>query len=289
MFWKNGLDLDGTTYGDSDRVADPMFVKDTLPNAELDFDYHLQAFSPAIDKGDPNILDLDGTRSDIGMYGGPFGETYTYQDLAPLAPRNLSAIVDSISIFVKWNTNTEADTAFYNVYLDTTTNFIIDSTKLVSSSTDTFFVQSNPHINTRYVYKVTCVDNQGNESKPSEEIVVDLTSVSTDEYPMAINDYLLYQNYPNPFNPSTKIGYKLKERAYVKLMVYDIKGELISVLVNKEQNAGYYEVEFNVGNGLPSVPNVQGLASGIYLYRIEVIQEGNIPVYSEMKKMILIK
>ncbi len=289
LFWKNGLDLDGTTYGDSDRVADPMFVKDTLPNAELDFDYHLQAFSPAIDKGDPNILDLDGTRSDIGMYGGPFGETYTYQDLAPLAPRNLSAIVDSISIFVKWNTNTEADTAFYNVYLDTTTNFIIDSTKLVSSSTDTFFVQSNPHINTRYVYKVTCVDNQGNESKPSEEIVVDLTSVSTDEYPMAINDYLLYQNYPNPFNPSTKIGYKLKERAYVKLMVYDIKGELISVLVNKEQNAGYYEVEFNVGNGLPSVPNVQGLASGIYLYRIEVIQEGNIPVYSEMKKMILIK
>jgi hypothetical protein len=71
---------------------------------------------------------------------------------------------------------------------------------------------------------------------------------------MTISDFVLYQNYPNPFNPSTKIGYQLKQRAYVKLMVYDIKGELISVLVNKEQNAGYYEVEF-VGNGLPSVPN----------------------------------
>ncbi|HRP37407.1 MAG TPA: T9SS type A sorting domain-containing protein, partial [Candidatus Dojkabacteria bacterium] len=99
--------------------------------------------------------------------------------------------------------------------------------------------------------------------------------------------YLLYQNYPNPFNPNTKIGYQLKERAYVKLMIYDIKGELVSVLINKEQNSGYYEAEFNV-NGQTS--NVKGnLASGIYLYRIEVIGEGKIPVYTEMKKMLMIK
>ncbi|HRN28017.1 MAG TPA: hypothetical protein PLT78_15715, partial [Ignavibacteriaceae bacterium] len=269
--------------------ADPMFVKDTLPNAELNFDYHLQAYSPAIDKGDPNILDLDGTRSDIGLYGGPFGETYTYQDLAPLAPRNLSAVVDSNNITVRWKRNTEADTSYYKVYRDTTINFTIDSTKLVSSSPDTFFVQLNPHINTRFVYKVTCVDNQGNESQPSQELVVTITSVSTNDYPMTISDYVLYQNYPNPFNPSTKIGYQLKERAYVKLMVYDIKGELIGVLVNKEQNAGYYEVEFSSSSIKNPVSSIQNLASGIYLYRIEVIGEGRIPVYTEMKKMLLIK
>jgi hypothetical protein len=71
-------------------------------------------------------------------------------------------------------------------------------------------------------------------------------------------------------------------------MVYDIKGERIAVLVNQEQEAGYYEVEFGVGNGLLSVPDT-GIASGIYIYRIEVIGEGNIPVYTEMKKMMLIK
>jgi nitrous oxidase accessory protein NosD len=289
VFWKNQKNLIGVIYGDSDIVADPMFVKDTIPTADGNYDFHLQAYSPAIDKGDPNILDLDGTRSDIGLYGGPFGETYNYEDLAPLAPRNLSAIVDSNTILVKWNKNTEADTAYYKVYRDTVSGFTIDSTKLVSSSKDTFFVQVNPHNVRRYVYKVTCVDKQGNESKPSTELVVNITSVSMNDYPMTISDYQLYQNYPNPFNPSTKIGYQLKERAYVKLMVYDIKGELVSVLVNKEQNAGYYEVEFNVGNGLPSVPDIQGLASGIYLYRIEVIGEGRIPVYTEMKKMLLIK
>jgi len=289
IFWKNQKNLIGVTYGDSDIVADPMFVKDTIPTADGNYDFHLQAYSPAIDKGDPNNLDLDGSRSDIGMYGGPFGETYTYQDLAPLAPRNLSAIVDSNYILVKWNKNTEADTAYYKVYRDTVSGFAIDSTKLVSSSADTFFVQPIPHNIKRYVYKVTCVDKQGNESKPSEELIVNITSVSMNGYPMTISDYILYQNYPNPFNPSTRIGYKLKESGYVKLMVYDIKGELVSVLVNKEQNSGYYEVEFNVGNGLPSVPDIPGLASGIYLYRIEVIGAGRIPVYTEMKKMILIK
>ncbi len=289
MFWENLTNFIGVTMGDSDRVADPMFVKDTIPNANSNYDFHLQAYSPAIDKGNPDILDLDGTRSDIGMYGGPFGETYTYQDLAPLAPRNLSAVIDSNNITVSWKRNTEADTAFYKVYRDTVINFQIDSTKLISSPTDTFFVQLPPYNSSKYVFKITCVDNHGNESKPSQELVVNITSVSTNDYPMTISDYVLYQNYPNPFNPSTKIGYQLKQRANVKIMVYDIKGELISVLVNKEQNAGYYEAEFSSSSIKNPVSSIQNIASGIYLYRIEVIGEGNIPVYTEMKKMILIK
>lgn len=44
-------------------TVDPKFVSTT--------DYHLQAGSPAINAGDPSILDPDGSRSDIGAYGGP--------------------------------------------------------------------------------------------------------------------------------------------------------------------------------------------------------------------------
>ena len=288
LYW----DLSRLTGGNANAgtgnfYADPMFVNDTIPTANGNNNFQFQKYSPAIDTGDPNILDKDSSRSDIGIYGGPFGDTYTYQDLAPLAPRNLSAVVDTNEIILKWNRNTEADTAYYKVYRDTVVSFQIDSTKLISSQTDTSFIQTIPLKASKYVYKITCMDNQGNESKPSEEVVVDLTYVSTNDYPMTINDYLLYQNYPNPFNPSTKIGYKLKERAYIKLMVYDIKGELITVLVNKEQNAGYFEADFSVISHQSTVGNL--IASGIYLYRIEVIGKGNIPVYSEMKKMILIK
>jgi len=286
LYWKNNTH---TTVGfaQHDILADPMFVNDTIPTYNGSYDYHLQMFSPAIDTGDPNILDVDGSRSDIGAYGGPGGEMYTYIDLSPRPPVNIDAIVDTNNIVVNWNKNTEADTSHYNVYRDTVANFTIDPSKLISSQSDTIYIQPNPQNVESLYYKITAVDNQGNESLPSEEVGVLITSVN--DYQVVIDDYILYQNYPNPFNPTTKIGYKFKERGYVKLMVYDIKGELISVLVNQVQEAGYYEVEFTteVGSGQYAVG--KQLASGIYLYRLEVIGEGNIPRFFDMKKMILIK
>jgi hypothetical protein len=45
--------------------ADPKFVN---PEAG---DFHLQAGSPAINSGAPDIKDPDGSRSDMGVYGGP--------------------------------------------------------------------------------------------------------------------------------------------------------------------------------------------------------------------------
>jgi hypothetical protein len=292
LFWQNRYNTYGQPLiGDSNFInIDPMFVNDTVVSLTNNWDYHLQAYSPAIDKGDPSILDPDGSRSDIGMYGGPFGEIYTYEDLAPRAPRNLSAIVDSGRVKLKWKKNTEADTSHYNIYRSHTPNFIIDSTKLIGTTKDTNYVDILTQTYERLYYKLTCVDKQGNQSKPSEELLVNLVSIN--EYPTLVNDYYMYQNYPNPFNPTTKIGYKLKERGYVKLMVYDIKGERIAVLVNEEKEAGYYEVDFDanslqVGSKQLAVGNA--IASGIYLYRIEVIGEGNIPVYTEMRKMVLVK
>ncbi len=274
-----------TTVGlaEHDIVANPMFVNDTIPVYGGSFDFHLQKYSPAIDAGDSNILDVDGTRSDIGVFGGPLGEEYTYQDLAPRPPVNVTAVLDSNQVLLSWNKNTEADFMSYRIYRDTTKGFIIDSTNLISEQTDTFFVQIVPKEEINLYYKLTAVDSQGNESRPSEEVHIVITSIKTKE-PITLKDYKLYQNYPNPFNPSTKIGYRLKERGYVKLMVYDIKGEMIEVLVNKVQEAGYYEVNFGVKQD--SSPEI---ASGIYLYRIEVIGEGKIPRFSDMKKMILLK
>jgi hypothetical protein len=276
--WQNQINYQNMVGDSTNIYRDPMFFN------EDSSDFHLQKYSPLIDAGDPNILDKDSSRSDIGLYGGPFGESYKYLDLAPRSPINLTALVDTNYITLNWNRNTEADTSFYNVYRDTVINFTIDSTKLVSSSSDTFYVQINPHNVTKYVYKVTCVDKQGNESEPSEEKVVNITSVSVDDYPMTISDYRLYQNFPNPFNPSTTISYRLKERGYVKLYVYDIKGELVSVLVNQTQDAGFYKVDFTTDNRQLTTYN---LASGIYIYQIHVTGENNIPAFTDIKKMIM--
>ncbi|MDR3504104.1 MAG: hypothetical protein P4L79_16155, partial [Legionella sp.] len=242
LYWGNNINVKTGTLNTHEIEADPMFVKDTIPNSQMNFDFHLQKYSPAIDSGDPSILDRDGTRSDMGYLGGPGGETYTYKDLAPRAPVGLDVKQDSGKIVVNWRKNTEADFKNYKLFRDTVQNFTADSTKLISVQSDTVFIQI-PLVNwKKYYYKLKATDNQGNESPLSEEIGI-ITGIN--DKPQMVSEYRLFQNYPNPFNPSTKIGYRLKEAGYVKIMVYDIKGALVRVLVNETKEQGFYETEFN--------------------------------------------
>ena len=284
--WNNEDNFSGFTPDSSNLSVNPMVMKpDTANNGP---DFHLQMFSPLIDRGDPVILDKDGSRSDIGLYGGPFGESYRYLDLPPRVPVNISAELDTNDILLHWNANSEADFNHYNLYRDTTENFITDSSTFVASLTDTFYLHIRPEGIENLYFKLTAIDNQGNESEPSEELHVFLTGIINNEE-FTINNYKLFQNYPNPFNPTTKIGYRLKERGYVKLYVYDIKGELIETLVNKYQEGGYYEVNFDGSESGNSKSGIRKLSSGVYIYQIMVRNEHNIPVFSDIKKMIYLK
>ena len=87
------------------------------------------------------------------------------------------------------------------------------------------------------------------------------------------NEFNLLQNYPNPFNPTTTISFSLANDGFVNLTVFNITGEKVASLVNREYQTGNYTVEFNA-NDLPS---------GIYLYRLSA---GN---FVSTKKMILMK
>lgn len=125
-------------------------------------------------------------------------------------------------------------------------------------------------------------------SEPSEELHLVLTGIKNKEE-FTINSYKLFQNYPNPFNPTTKIAYRLKERGYVKMYVYDIKGELVETLVNQYQEGGYYEVEFTGKANISANSLAKQLASGIYICQIMVSNEHNIPVFSDTIKMLYLK
>ena len=85
--------------------------------------------------------------------------------------------------------------------------------------------------------------------------------------------FALYPNYPNPFNPVTKIKYQVPVTGLVKITVFDVLGNEITVPVNEIKTAGNYETVFNGA----------GLASGVYYYKMEA---GD---FSSTMKMILVK
>ncbi len=72
------------------------------------------------------------------------------------------------------------------------------------------------------------------------------------------SDNKLLGNYPNPFNPGTSISYQIAKAGLVQLKIYDILGNEIDTLINKEQNAGRYEFFWAPKN----------LSSGVYLCRL---------------------
>lgn len=93
-------------------------------------------------------------------------------------------------------------------------------------------------------------------------------------------DFLLNEPYPNPFNPSTQITYSLKKQTKVKLTVYDTLGKEVTVLINKEQSAGSYEIEFNAEQ--------YNLSSGVYFLEMITVDKGK-EVFKESKKLVLMK
>jgi uncharacterized Ntn-hydrolase superfamily protein len=115
-------------------------------------------------------------------------------------------------------------------------------------------------------------------------IVIYGNPVSVNDNPALPDKFYLYQNSPNPFNPSTKIKYTIpnviairqlpeKQSHFVTLKIFDVIGNEIATLVNKEKPAGTYEVEFDAAS----------FPSGVYFYELRA---GN---FVDTKKMILMK
>jgi len=114
-----------------------------------------------------------------------------------------------------------------------------------------------------YSYRLKQIDYDGTFSY-SDIIEVDFTGVV---------EFTLEQNYPNPFNPSTTIRYSLPSEGDIELTVFDVFGSEIETLVNQQQPAGSYSIDFDASH----------LSSGIYFYQLSA---GS---FSQTKKLILLK
>ncbi len=101
------------------------------------------------------------------------------------------------------------------------------------------------------------------------------TSTSVPKPPDSIipQRFGLEQNFPNPFNPITLIRFKVPNRSFVSVKVYNLLGERISELAGKEFVAGVHSVKFDASH----------LASGIYFYTLRTKE------FAQTKKMFLLR
>ncbi|MGE5846534.1 MAG: T9SS type A sorting domain-containing protein, partial [Ignavibacteria bacterium] len=106
-----------------------------------------------------------------------------------------------------------------------------------------------------------------------------LTEIEKNNLFNKIDNYSLFQNYPNPFNPATIIEYQLPIESTLIIKLYDLLGREITTLVNEERKAGRYKIEFNTDN--------YKLSSGVYFVRMTA--KNNTGIFSETKKMVLLK
>jgi len=179
-----------------------------------------------------------------------------------------TAATDS-SILIGWspatdNIGVDHYTINFGLRVDMIHNFLADTP-------DTCY----EHIVTAgmYYYEMFAVDSSGNIGPGT--VVADSisTAVESSSHQDLPESFRLCQNFPNPFNPVTEIRYDLPRDSRVRLEIYNLLGEKVVTLVDRQQERGSHSVLWNAGS----------LASGIYLCRL---QAGG---WSRVNKMVLLK
>ena len=127
--------------------------------------------------------------------------------------------------------------------------------------------------------------NYNNFTTESKQVylkeVARMVKLGTVELPVAVEEerhdipmsYELYQNYPNPFNPTTTIEFSLPKFGHTKLTIYNVMGQVVETLVDREMTGGIHRITFRADR----------YSSGIYFYMLK--SGDNV----EVKKMMLLK
>ena len=134
------------------------------------------------------------------------------------------------------------------------------------------FSKNNPGT-ARVKLKIVDLSSPSNHKSFDFEAVAGKTTGITENNEKIPVKFNLAQNYPNPFNPATKIEFGITEESRVKIEVFNILGEKVTILTDKFLTPGTYTVDFSA----------QNLPSGVYFYKLTANN------YTKVRKMILEK
>ena len=170
-------------------------------------------------------------------------------------------------ITLRWTTASETNNDHFEISRNGVTAGQIEGAGTSTSALQYEWVDDQVANGTSYTYVLIAVDVNGNR-----EEVGTVTATPT-QMAAVITEYALHQNYPNPFNPETQIVFDLVEEGFVTLTVYNLAGQVVTTLVQRELAEGRHSVSFRADH----------LPSGIYMYSLTV--NG----FADQKKMLLIR
>ena len=137
-----------------------------------------------------------------------------------------------------------------------------------ASGTEIFFASADP-----LLYDTDSAWVGASELSPLVQFIAEkIVSVKLTDNSVP-REYTLSQNYPNPFNPSTSINFSIPKSGLTTLKIYNVLGQEVATLMNKDLTAGSYSVDFDA----------RELSSGMYIY---TITNGDFEI---SKKMMLLK
>lgn len=228
---------------------------------------------------------IDGITTDIDgdqRFETPYmGADETGSPL-PVELVSFTANAQGKDISLNWKTASEKNTYYFNIERTSVKNKVIqDDWKIVgevkatgNSTVSKQYSYTDKNITAgMYAYRLKIINLDGS-------FLYSNTVESEIALPV---EFILSQNYPNPFNPSTKIDYQLPVDSKVSIEIFNITGQKVGELVNKEQSAGFYSVELSTGTIHKT------LASGVYIYRMTAINKINGNNFINVKKMIMLK
>ena len=195
--------------------------------------------------------------------------TITVLYFAP--PVNLQATDENGKIYLRWQspqTLNLTENQGYRIYRD---DELLSETL---RSTDTSFIDENIVQSVEYTYYVKAVWTDG-ISEASNSVTIKSVTLSEEPPPLLTE---LHGNFPNPFNPETIIRFSLAEAGVVSLKIYNVKGQLVTHLLNKELEIGNHQV---VWDGTDE--NGRMMSSGLYFYRMQT------NTMDAVKRMVMLK
>jgi photosystem II stability/assembly factor-like uncharacterized protein len=214
---------------------------------------------------------------------GPYSAVWNFRTVisppvaAPvlISPAN-GAVNQSLTPTLDWNDVFGTDGYKVNVSHDSLFNTVPIDTTLGTTSQFTIPAGSLGG-STSYYWRVRGFNTGGfgpwSVTWKFSTMVIGINIIS-EEIPAEFN---LYNNFPNPFNPVTTIKFDIPQTdnqpLSARLIIYDVTGREVAEIFSGEVRPGKYEASWNA----------QGMASGLYFYRLTAGE------HTAIKKMVLVK